>query len=270
MDAHHPFYSLALAMRRACSAPDGELAIAKLVSQIVEPSLTEHDLDQLLDDLFAELVPINTVQADAVQADAVQVDSVQALMQWLKGQRFGLSDIGQASPNHSNLAWVLTHRCGIPISVGVLLIEIARKAGFTAQGINYPGHFLVRVEEYLIDPLSMEVVDDDKLDQDINWLVANSEAIALRMINNLKAHAFTKSDFQLVLNLLDLQLYITDSRSARATLYYEQAEVWLKFGSVSVALEALARCIACSDHEELTLRAQARMDAMQGDKEIRH
>jgi regulator of sirC expression with transglutaminase-like and TPR domain len=40
---------------------------------------------------------------------------------------------------------VLDRRTGIPITLSVVYMEAARRAGLRAEGINFPGHFLVRV-----------------------------------------------------------------------------------------------------------------------------
>ncbi len=48
-------------------------------------------------------------------------------------------------PRNSFLTDVLDRRMGIPISLSVLYLEIARRVGVLAQGVNFPGHFLVRV-----------------------------------------------------------------------------------------------------------------------------
>jgi regulator of sirC expression with transglutaminase-like and TPR domain len=48
-------------------------------------------------------------------------------------------------PRNSFLADVLDRRTGIPISLSVLYLEVARRIGVLAQGVNFPGHFLVRV-----------------------------------------------------------------------------------------------------------------------------
>ena len=48
-------------------------------------------------------------------------------------------------PRNSFLGQVLERRLGIPISLSVLFLEIARRVGVLAQGVNFPGHFLVRV-----------------------------------------------------------------------------------------------------------------------------
>lgn len=48
-------------------------------------------------------------------------------------------------PRNSFLMDVIDRRTGIPISLSVLYLEIARRVGVLAQGVNFPGHFLVRV-----------------------------------------------------------------------------------------------------------------------------
>ena len=61
-------------------------------------------------------------------------------------------------PRNSFLSQVVTRRIGIPITLSVLYLEIARRAGIDARGIGFPGHFLVRVHEpdgeLVIDPFN--------------------------------------------------------------------------------------------------------------------
>jgi len=48
-------------------------------------------------------------------------------------------------PRNSFLCEVIDRKTGIPISLSVLYLEVARRVGMLAQGVNFPGHFLVRV-----------------------------------------------------------------------------------------------------------------------------
>jgi regulator of sirC expression with transglutaminase-like and TPR domain len=61
-------------------------------------------------------------------------------------------------PRNSFLCDVLDRRTGIPISLSVLYLEVSRRVGVLAQGVNFPGHFLVRVaieDAWLfVDPFS--------------------------------------------------------------------------------------------------------------------
>src|SRR5438552_2873322 len=47
-------------------------------------------------------------------------------------------------PRNCCLNEVLDRRTGIPIALSVVYMEVARRAGLHVDGINFPGHFLVR------------------------------------------------------------------------------------------------------------------------------
>ena len=47
-------------------------------------------------------------------------------------------------PRNSFLNEVLDRRTGIPITLAVVYLEVARRAGLRVDGVNFPGHFLVR------------------------------------------------------------------------------------------------------------------------------
>ncbi len=48
---------------------------------------------------------------------------------------------------NSFLNEVLDRRAGIPITLSVLYVEVARRLGLKADGVGFPGHFLVRIEQ---------------------------------------------------------------------------------------------------------------------------
>ena len=48
-------------------------------------------------------------------------------------------------PRNSFLNVVIERRSGIPITLAIVFLEVAARAGLTAEGVNFPGHFLVRV-----------------------------------------------------------------------------------------------------------------------------
>jgi regulator of sirC expression with transglutaminase-like and TPR domain len=47
-------------------------------------------------------------------------------------------------PDNSYLHCVLQRRLGIPISLGVMAIEIGHRCGVPLSGVGFPGHFLLR------------------------------------------------------------------------------------------------------------------------------
>jgi regulator of sirC expression with transglutaminase-like and TPR domain len=106
-------------------------------------------------------------------------------------------------PRNSFLADVLERRVGIPISLSVLYIEVARRLGLPVGGVGFPGHFLVRVDggaaPLILDPfgggaalnradlealLARSSGDDARL-TDAALVPVSKRAILVRMLNNL-------------------------------------------------------------------------------------
>lgn len=152
-----------------------------------------------------------------------------------------LSDLGFTgnaatydASNNSSLSWVLDHRSGIPISLAVVLISVARGVGCDAQGLNHPGHFLVRIDQCLVDPFRMTLVPPDapvfaSAGQAPNATPAD---IALRMLNNLKYASLQSQRWVDALSLLDHQLAM---RPQAWDLWFEKASLWQQLGSNSSA-----------------------------------
>ena len=64
-------------------------------------------------------------------------------------------------PRNSCLNEVMDRKKGIPITMALVYIEVARRAGVRAEGVNFPGHFLVRCLQDLHtdDPSEGLIVD---------------------------------------------------------------------------------------------------------------
>lgn len=124
-------------------------------------------------------------------------------------------------PDNSYLDRVMDRRRGIPISLSILAVEVVRRAGHLAEGIGFPGHFLVRLEAIgtrcLIDPYAGCLVVTDA---DLRGLLARTmgadavvtaamtapatpAAVARRMLNNLKANYLRSGDMTRALRTLD-------------------------------------------------------------------
>ncbi len=102
----------------------------------------ERDLEDyraMLDDIAGRVAP------DVARA-STGIERASAISDWLF-DRLGFT--GNADdyydPRNSFLCEVIDRRIGIPISLSVLYLEVARRVGVLAQGVNFPGHFLVRV-----------------------------------------------------------------------------------------------------------------------------
>jgi len=139
------------AFSHAALSPDPDLAVAALMIARVEyPALDAGPyLDQL--DAIGREARRRVAEATVAASDAPggvdpeRYARVMALNDYLFGElRFIGNDVQYEDPRNSFLNEVLDRRTGIPISLALLYIEVARRAGVHVEGINFPGHFLVR------------------------------------------------------------------------------------------------------------------------------
>ncbi len=76
-------------------------------------------------------------------------------------ERFRGNETDYYDPRNSFLNEVIDRKLGIPITLCVLFMEAASRAGLALQGVGFPGHFLVRCpagegmpEDLFIDPFN--------------------------------------------------------------------------------------------------------------------
>jgi regulator of sirC expression with transglutaminase-like and TPR domain len=135
------------ALTQAINAPGTSLAPAALaIARIEYPRLDPEPYLLRLDGLgraAARAVERGVAQS----ADASTAGRVKALNEFLfeEMQFSGSNDYDD--PRNSCLNEVLDRRAGIPITLAVVYMEVARRAGIQIDGVNFPGHFLVRCPE---------------------------------------------------------------------------------------------------------------------------
>jgi regulator of sirC expression with transglutaminase-like and TPR domain len=115
-------------------------------------------------------------------------------------------------PNNSFLNVVLERRTGIPITLSIVLVEVARRAGIPLRGVSFPGHFLVKLEGpelRVLDPFHGRVLGlsdcrarlhaalgvDAELRPELHLRAASPREILVRMLTNLKHLYLRARDF---------------------------------------------------------------------------
>ena len=84
-----------------------------------------------------------------------------ALNEYLfKELHFVGNDVHYEDPRNSFLNEVLDRRTGIPITLAMLYMEVARRAELYVEGINFPGHFLLRCPARRGTPYSEDLIID--------------------------------------------------------------------------------------------------------------
>ena len=136
-------------------ASDRAFPLLEAAASVAQDDYPELSVQQVLNDVDQLLARVNRRMPR--KADAL------ARMQVLN--RVIYRDMGFAGnynhfsdPDNSYLHCVLKSRQGIPVSLAVIWLELARGLGLEAYGLSFPGHFLVKVlvneGQVVIDPLS--------------------------------------------------------------------------------------------------------------------
>src|SRR5579859_4800477 len=179
---------------------------ALLLARIEYPDLVIEPFLQILDSYAAEL-------------DGRRGSFVVAANQYLFDELgFTGNSEDYYNPANSCLNEVLAAKTGIPITLSVVYLEIARRLGKPVFGIGLPGHFVVQYDDgfsstyidvfhcgRLLDAADCAELAGSAVNPAMLARVDNRQILA-RMINNLRGIYFSREAHRKTLQVLDLLL----------------------------------------------------------------
>jgi regulator of sirC expression with transglutaminase-like and TPR domain len=166
---------------------------------------------------------------------------------------------------NANLMGVIDRRKGLPVALGILYIHAARAQGWRAVGINFPGHFLIAIEDederVILDPfegglqvdlprlqlmLKTSLGADAELQPEYYASMTN-RGVLLRLQNNVKKRVLDAGDHQHGAMVLEGMLAIAPELP---DLWREAAELRAEIGELRSALQALDRLLQLADDSQ--------------------
>lgn len=165
-------------------------------------------------------------------------------------------------PRNSYLNVVLDRGLGIPITLSVIYIEVAERVGITAQGVAFPGHFLVRVDgsdaPRIVDPFHGGIELDrnalaglleragDRRKLDDTLLEPTPERMVLvRMLMNLRSIYASRGDYPRLLVVLDR---IVDLLPDAAREVRDRGLLAARLGAPEAAVDDLEHYLRLAPH----------------------
>ncbi len=130
------------AFSRMAGRPESDLDLARgalLISRLHYPDLDESVYLAQLDDLGRRLA--EDLSATAAPAPEAVIRRANRLI--YKEEGFKGNPFNYYNPENSFLNRVLERKTGIPVSLGVVYIEVGKRAGLDIRGVGLPGHFIV-------------------------------------------------------------------------------------------------------------------------------
>ena len=154
----------------------------------------------------------------------------------------------------ANLMRVIDRRAGLPVALGIIYISVARRLGWSAFGINFPGRFLVRLEagreRRSIDPFEQgQALASHELRQRLKNLVGKSvelkpsyydtmtsHAILLRLEENRRVRLIADQRWEEAIQTIEGMLMIAPNNS---DLWREKGTLQALLGHKHAAIESL-------------------------------
>ena len=186
------------------------------------------------------------------------------------GDSANYDDVANAS-----IARVIDRRKGLPVALGILYIHVARQLGWPISGLNFPGHFLVRLEgeRIILDPfnggqrLSAEELrrllkvaegNDAELLPEHYAAVSNRD-ILLRLQNNLRMRLFRSGDVRRAADITRSMLRIAPDETA---LWREAGVLYAELGDIGPAISALENFLGASGSDSERHQAAALLQSL--------
>jgi regulator of sirC expression with transglutaminase-like and TPR domain len=219
---------------------EGALLIARVEYPDLDPAALPARLDELAE------------QARPLVGGRTGREGAQRLLEAYCGPlgfRGNREDYGD--PRNSYLNDVVERRTGIPISLCWIFVELARRLGFRAHGVGFPGHFLARTGQgdraLILDCFHGRVLDLDGCRELFGPAAPNRpieaylapaapREVLLRMVGNLRRIHEERGDFDRVLRWIELQ---ADFGGRRPELDRDQGLVELALGRYASAARRL-------------------------------
>lgn len=238
-------------LRALAGCPDGRIDLAGAalaLAALDRPRAT-------LDPYRAHIAELTRDVADAaVAADGV-AGRIDALNDVILGRHGYAGDTETYDDlRNANLMSVVDRRRGLPVALGILYIEVARGQGWGAAGLNFPSHFLIRLDHggdrAIVDPfhggnvcdaaalrelLKATVGVDAELDPGYYEAVDDRDVL-IRLQNNIKVRHLAADDSARALAVTGTMLLFAPHRAA---LWREAGMLNARLGNMNAAIAAL-------------------------------
>jgi regulator of sirC expression with transglutaminase-like and TPR domain len=204
------------------------------------------DIDRYLKrlDLMAGRTEVVAGQDRSMDNIIQSLNEVLFIQEGLRGNNEDYYD-----PRNSYLNEVLDRKTGIPITLSLIYMEVARRIGFPIQGVGLPGHFILKCSSDDLE-LYIDAFDQGKilslkdcqefLDknyggtltvQPILLQAMDKKAIISRMLYNLKGIYYQKEEFDKALPVIEKILQLNPGLSTEVRdrgLLYMQTSLFAK------------------------------------------
>jgi regulator of sirC expression with transglutaminase-like and TPR domain len=263
------------------AADDGDIDLAEAALLLGSFERPEADLDaprhwlgEAVRDLAGESERAGPERSASLAGRSAMLASVLAGRHELTGDRETYDDLANA-----NLISVIERRRGLPVSLSIIYIHVARALGWPVEGLNFPGRFLVRLGaadgRAVLDPFDDGRVRDAVALRELlktgagasaelapeHFMPAGNRDILLRLQNNIKVRLIQSDQLEAAAGAIERMLLIAPKEPL---LWLEAGGHYGRLGNLRAAIEAAERSRVLAADERLRQRAESLLQDLKG------
>jgi regulator of sirC expression with transglutaminase-like and TPR domain len=228
----------------------GEAALLLALIEIPKANLENYraHINLLTDETRSSLA---RVPQDNLLARAEALHRVLVEQHHYRGDSLTYDDLQNA-----NLIRVIDRRMGLPITLGILYLAVCHGMGWDTEGLNFPGHFLVRLnldgDRIIVDPFhDGQEMDVPRLRHMLkaaagmgaeltpdHYLPMSRRDILLRLQNNIKLRLVQSGRLELALKTVEVMQIIAPEE---ISLLRDRGMLLAAQGEIQAAIEVIEK-----------------------------
>lgn len=261
------------ALRQAGEGDDAAIdlaAAALLCAAHEDPEVDLARCRRQLDEIALEMS--RAAALDRLTPDDDGLDACCDALRYVMAEKLGYRGDEQTYDDlrNADLAQVMERRRGLPVALSILYIHAARALGWRIEGINFPGHFLIRLHggkrAAILDPfgggitrsirdlrqlLKAQSTEANELKPE-HFAALENRAVLLRLQNNIKVRRIQEGDLGAAERALQRMLWLAPGQ---ADLWRESGILNIRLDNLLAARRSLTRYLELAENDQQRQRA---------------
>jgi len=256
-------------LKAAGALGDNELDIAGVALTLALMDHPQKDRTTYLSELGQLVDAARENLAKADESQLANADLIAMVLANIVAGRFSYRGDNEAYDDlrNADLTEVIDRRKGLPVALGIIYLHVARELGLDLQGLNFPGHFVLRLQvgpqATIIDPFNrgqtLNPADLLNLLRSVEGQGArltpehhasvSSRDILLRLQNNILSRSLGQGGHERAREIVNRMILFAPQR---AGLRFELGRIEIYASNMLAAAEAftLARDMATTQGEQ--------------------
>jgi regulator of sirC expression with transglutaminase-like and TPR domain len=209
---------------------------------------------------------------DSLRATDEGLEACCDALRYVMAEKFGYRGDEETYDDlrNADLSEVIQRRRGLPVALSILYMHAARSLGWRIEGLNFPGHFVIRLygdrQAAILDPFAggiarsiqdlrqlLKAQSNDKTElKPDHFAPLENRQILIRLQNNIKVRRIQEGDLKGAERALQRMLWIAP---AQAELWRESGILNIRLDNLLAARRSLTRYLELAENDQQRQRA---------------